>query len=66
MTKYTVETINFAARHDPEGFVRQSSKNYFNAVEKAAQFILDSNKKIAMLAGPSSSGKTTTAVLISE
>ena len=65
MTKYTVETINFAARHDPEGFVRQSSKNYFNAVEKAAQFILDSNKKIAMLAGPSSSGKTTTAGLIS-
>ncbi len=65
MTKYTIETINFAARHDPEGFVRQSSKNYFNAVEKAAGTILESNKKIVMLAGPSSSGKTTTAGLLS-
>ncbi len=66
MTKYTIESINFAARHDPEGFVRQSSKNYFNAVEKAAGYILDSGQKIVMLAGPSSSGKTTTAGLISD
>ena len=65
MTKYTVESINSSARHDPDGFVRQSTKNYLNAVEKAARFVLDGKKKIVMLAGPSSSGKTTTAGFLS-
>ena len=66
MIKYTVESINSSARHDPDGFVRQSTKNYLNAVEKAAKFILESKKKIVMLAGPSSSGKTTTAGFLSD
>ncbi|MBR4765876.1 MAG: Flp pilus assembly complex ATPase component TadA, partial [Clostridia bacterium] len=65
MTKYTVESINSSARHDPDGFVRQSTKNYLNAVEKAAKSVLENKKKIVMLAGPSSSGKTTTAGILS-
>ena len=65
MTKHTVESINSSARHDPDGFVRQSTKNYLNAVEKAAKSVLENKKKIVMLAGPSSSGKTTTAGILS-
>lgn len=64
MNRYRIEDINSSARHDPVGFVRQSSKNYKNQVEKAADFILDNKKRIVMLAGPSSSGKTTTASFI--
>ncbi|MBO4895095.1 MAG: nucleoside kinase [Clostridia bacterium] len=64
MTKYTVENINQAARHDPAGYVRQCSKNYIKTVEKAAAALLSANKKLILLAGPSSSGKTTTAHIL--
>lgn len=63
--KYTVSEINGLARA-PKKFVNACSDDYAFAVEAVAKTVFeDKNKKIVMLAGPSSSGKTTTAALIS-
>lgn len=64
MAKYYLDLINASAKADPGTFVRQSSENYLLSVEKAADLLADKRKKIIMLAGPSSSGKTTTASLL--
>ena len=64
MAKYYLDLINASAKADPGTFVRQSSENYLMSVEKAADLLADKRKKIIMLAGPSSSGKTTTASLL--
>ena len=64
MTKYYVDIINAAAKADPKGFIEQCSENYISSVEDAATIMLDKGKKVIMLAGPSSSGKTTTAKIL--
>lgn len=64
MTKYYIDIINSAAKTDPKGFIEQCNENYIASVDDAATIFLDKGKKIIMLAGPSSSGKTTTARLI--
>ncbi len=49
----------------PKDFLLSCTSDYAAAVENAADIICsDENKKIIMLAGPSSSGKTTTAHLL--
>lgn len=64
--KYTFSRINNLALA-PEDFVLECTDEYRTAVKEAAKTVFyDENKKIIMLAGPSSSGKTTTAALISE
>ncbi len=64
--KYTYAKINeFAA--DPIAFLCGSSAEYHKKVDAVADTIFsDAGKKIVMLAGPSSSGKTTTASILSE
>ncbi len=66
MTKYYIDILNAAAKTDPKGFIEQSSENYISSITDAATIFLDKGKKIIMLAGPSSSGKTTTARIIRE
>ena len=62
---YTCRKINEAA-FDPEVFLIRCSDKYHNCVDSVAERIFtDANKKIVMLAGPSSSGKTTTASILS-
>ena len=64
--KYTCDEINFLARN-PQNFVCNSAREYREKVnEVAAEINGNRNSKIIMLAGPSSSGKTTTAKLISQ
>ncbi len=64
--KYTFSKINNLAL-DPEGFLLECSESYRQRVLDVSKRIFDDkNKKIVMLAGPSSSGKTTTAGFISE
>ena len=66
MKKYTVEIIN-SLSGDAESFVLESSERYHESVNKAARAVFENvNVKIVMLAGPSSSGKTTTASLLSK
>ncbi len=64
--EYTFSRINNLALA-PRKFVLDCTEGYRTAVRNAAKTAFyDENKKIIMLAGPSSSGKTTTASLISE
>lgn len=64
--KYTCEKINICA-DEPKKFVLECSERYRASITLCAEKIFsDADKKIVMLAGPSSSGKTTTAKLISK
>ena len=64
--KYTYNKINESAVFS-ERFLTECSEDYRNRVASVADEIFsDRNKKIVMLAGPSSSGKTTTASFLSE
>lgn len=64
--KYTAAAINSLAAAGQE-FLLECSKEYQSKVEDVSKRIFeDKSKKIVMLAGPSSSGKTTTAALLSE
>lgn len=64
--KYTVEVIN-SFSENPAEFVSECSGNYISSVNQTAKtFYENINVKIVMLAGPSSSGKTTTASLLSK
>lgn len=63
---YTYKKINNLAL-EPENFLNHCSMQYHKQVDGVAERIFaDANKKIVMLAGPSSSGKTTTASILSQ
>lgn len=63
--KYTCEKIN-ACADSPAEFVEECAERYRASVTECAERIFaDTDKKIVMLAGPSSSGKTTTAKILS-
>lgn len=60
-----LEDINERVRTDPAGFVREESERFQNEIYSLAEFLSSSEcHKLVMLSGPSSSGKTTTALLI--
>lgn len=64
--KYTGAVINALAL-EPKKFLEDCTREYHSKVSAAARNIFDDkSKKIVMLAGPSSSGKTTTANLLSK
>lgn len=63
---YTFNEINELAL-EPKKFLSDCSADYHSRVSETAEVILnDKSRKLVMLAGPSSSGKTTTARLLSE
>ena len=63
---YTFNEINELAL-EPRKFLSDCSADYHKKVSGTAESILsDESRKLIMLAGPSSSGKTTTAKLLSE
>lgn len=64
--RYTLEKINLLARENAD-FAAECSCEYHRKVDASAEKIFsDTSKKIVMLAGPSSSGKTTTAKILSD
>lgn len=64
--KYSYGKINSLAQN-PEEFLKQCSQEYAKAVDQAAQTVTQAkNKNIIALAGPSSSGKTTTASMLAK
>lgn len=64
--KYTFSKINNLALA-PEDFLRQCTRDYAREIDKAVLTVLnEKNKNIIALAGPSSSGKTTTAAMLSK
>lgn len=63
----TIEEINEKIRNNPSEFIAQCEENYRLSLKKVTKRILSkSGRQLVMLAGPSSSGKTTTALLLSE
>lgn len=60
--------INKAAVEDPAELVSQMERLYINIIDSIAEFIINAapGNKALMLAGPSSSGKTTTAAKLCE
>ena len=64
--KYTFKRINENAKN-PKEFLEVCSDEYHKKADAQAEKIFfDKSKKIVMLAGPSSSGKTTTAKILSQ
>lgn len=62
--KRTVEMINEASK-TPEVFIKQCTDEYLNEIKSAAKRIAEDEKiKIVAIAGPSASGKTTTAHIL--
>ena len=64
----TLDKINKYAEKDPEGFVLMAENAYRDDIREIAKGILNSKHrcKVIMLAGPSASGKTTTAHMLQE
>ena len=62
-----LDTINNSIRTDPKGFVAHCESEYYLKVIDAADFIARNVEEngIVLLAGPSSSGKTTSSNIIS-
>lgn len=64
---YSVEEINNAVRSDPMEYISLCSEEYEQKLDSVTENILKDNRvDIVLLAGPSSSGKTTTANKIAE
>ncbi len=65
MYEITLEGINESVAEDLSGFVDRCEKAYYDSLISVSDRINKSDgRKLVMLAGPSSSGKTTTAGLI--
>ena len=64
----TIEKINKYAGENPLEFVKMVENAYRSDINEIAQEILDSHNrcKVIMLAGPSASGKTTTAHMLQD
>lgn len=59
---YSFVEINEAVKNDPLGFINSCTEEYNEKINGAVDIVLDNKLyDIIMLAGPSSSGKTTTA-----
>lgn len=58
----TVDSINVCAKTDSAGFLRDSEDGFNAALEAVAEHLsVQAQREMVMLAGPSASGKTTTA-----
>ncbi|MDF2838667.1 MAG: nucleoside kinase [Evtepia sp.] len=65
---YQLQEINEAVLSDAKGFLADCDEHYQDRINNAAEVILNnmSRSQIVLLSGPSSSGKTTTAMKIEQ
>ena len=59
-----VKEINACARSEPDSFVRRAENRYDELLDQTVERICGGEVNLVLLAGPSSSGKTTTAAKI--
>lgn len=65
MNKLTVDYINTLIKETPEKIISESEKRYKDIVNTTAEKICaNEGRTLVMVAGPSSSGKTTTSLLL--
>ena len=66
-TTQTLQSINCIAAEDPKSFIAHAESDFERAVQTLAEKIRDTDGcKMIMLAGPSASGKTTTADMLTQ
>ncbi|MBQ6365971.1 MAG: nucleoside kinase [Oscillospiraceae bacterium] len=65
---YDLSEINMKTVTDPKGFCEECEAHYNEQLEKAAEMVAENlkNSPVILLAGPSGSAKTTTAMKLSE
>ncbi|MDR0850195.1 MAG: nucleoside kinase [Christensenellaceae bacterium] len=61
-----IEQVNDLAMKDIGHLIRQSENNYANQITRLVDSIIGGGKKIVLVAGPSSAGKTTSAYKIKQ
>ena len=61
MSKYIIEKLNEQALKDKQTFIEKSEVKYFSQLKSIVKDAVKNNIKFIFVAGPSSSGKTTTA-----
>ena len=67
MENLTIESINRMVTTDPEAFVAECEKRYREKISLVAKEVASRDgRELIMLAGPSSSGKTTTAKILKD
>jgi len=66
MAERTVQEINAAVREDARGFIAHAEREYYDQIGDLARQIAESHTRVILLAGPSSSGKTTTANMLAD
>lgn len=67
MAERELSAINLALEQSQHACIRAAEARYHGAVEALAdRLIADGNKRVLLLAGPSSSGKTTTANILAD
>ncbi|MEE0969930.1 MAG: nucleoside kinase, partial [Clostridia bacterium] len=66
MAEIELKSINRAVEEDICGFIMNSEKRYSEVLNNLIDDLEKSGAKIILLAGPSSSGKTTTANIIKD
>ena len=63
----TLNEINYAAKNNPQAFIKECNEEYIKNITEIAQRIeKDDDLIIIAIAGPSGSGKTTTAHILKE
>lgn len=65
---YQLQEINEAIQYDPKGFLADCDARYQDRINQAVDIIMNhmDRSQIVLLSGPSSSGKTTTAMKIEQ
>lgn len=63
-TCYDLEVINWNAKHNQKELIAISERIYHNQIRNITASVITDEKKIILLAGPSSAGKTTSSRLI--
>lgn len=66
MAQRTVSEINQALKKDARGFIEACEKEFEEKLDVMVRKIEEGRKKVVLLAGPSASGKTTTANLLAD
>lgn len=65
MIELTLKNINLLAKEEPEKIISESEKRYKDIISSTAEKICtNEGRTLVMVAGPSSSGKTTTSKLL--
>ena len=59
-----ISSINEAKNEDSEKLIKSSEFYYHERIRKVAELAVTNHKNIILLTGPSSSGKTTTSILL--